>query len=126
MLYAISWFLILALLATWSACIWVLHSLAVWTLTGVGAMAGQTQQIDRLPIPGWIDVWIPSDLILTFKTTAAIVLPWVESALSVLPSVGVWFAPLAWIVWGVGLVIFMVGAVALHALISVTRRTAFQ
>lgn len=126
MLHAISWFLALALLLIWTACVWVLHSLAVWSLTGVGAMVGQSQQIDRLTVPGWIDVWIPSDLILTFKTTAANVLPWIESALSVLPSVGVWLSPLAWIVWGVGLVILMVGAAALHALISVTRRAAVQ
>jgi len=89
-------------------------------------MVGQSQQIDRLTVPGWIEVWIPSDLILTFKTTAANVLPWIESALSVLPSVGAWLSPLAWIVWGVGLVILMVGAAALHALISVTRRAAVQ
>lgn len=126
MLHAISWFLALALLLIWTACVWVLHSLAVWSLTGVGAMVGQSQQIDRLTVPGWIDVWIPSDLILTFKTTAANVLPWIESALSVLPSVGVWLTPLAWIVWGVGLVILMIGAAALHALISVTRRAAVQ
>lgn len=126
MLHAISWFLALALLLIWTACVWVLHSLAVWSLTGVGAMVGQSQQIDRLTVPGWIEVWIPSDLILTFKTTAANVLPWIESALSVLPSVGAWLSPLAWIVWGVGLVILMVGAAALHALISVTRRAAVQ
>ena len=126
MLHAISWFLALALLLIWTACVWVLHSLAAWSLTGVGAMVGQSQQIDRLTVPGWIDVWIPSDLILTFKTTAANVLPWIESALSVLPSVGVWLTPLAWIVWGVGLVILMIGAAALHALISVTRRAAVQ
>lgn len=125
-LHAISWFLALALLLIWTACVWVLHSLAVWSLTGVGAMVGQSQQIDRLTVPGWIDVWIPSDLILTFKTTAANVLPWIESALSVLPSVGAWLSPLAWIVWGVGLVILMVGSAALHALISVTRRAAVQ
>ena len=47
-------------------------------------------------------------------------------ALSALPSFGDWLAPLAWIVWGVGLLIPAVGAVALRTLISMTRRVAVQ
>ncbi|MBP8134880.1 MAG: hypothetical protein KAY10_01090 [Rhodoferax sp.] len=47
-------------------------------------------------------------------------------ALSTLPSFGDWLAPLAWIVWGVGLLIPAVGAVALRTLISMTRRVAVQ
>jgi hypothetical protein len=124
MLYIVSWFFVLTLLAIWSACIWIAHSLASWSLTGIGSVVGQTQQIDRLPIPDWITVWIPSELVLAVKATAAGVLPWVESALEALPSVGSWLSPLAWTVWGVGLVILAVGAALLHALISVSRRAA--
>ena len=122
MLYIVSWFFVLTLLAIWSACIWIAHSLASWSLTGIGSVVGQTQQIDRLPIPDWITVWIPSELVLAVKATAAGVLPWVESALEALPSVGSWLSPLAWTVWGVGFVILAVGAALLHALISVSRR----
>ena len=124
MLYIVSWFFVLTLLAIWSACIWIAHSLASWSLTGIGSVVGQTQQIDRLPIPDWITVWIPSELVLAVKATAAGVLPWVESALEALPSVGSWLSPLAWTVWGVGLVILAEGAALLHALISVSRRAA--
>ena len=124
MLYIVSWFFVLTLLAIWSACIWIAHSLASWSLTGIGSVVGQTQQMDRLPIPDWITVWIPSELVLAVKATAAGVLPWVESALNALPSVGSWLSPLAWTVWGVGLVILAVGAALLHALISVSRRAA--
>lgn len=124
MLYIVSWFFVLTLLAIWSACIWIAHSLASWSLTGIGSVVGQTQHIDRLPIPDWITVWIPSELVLAVKATAAGVLPWVESALEALPSVGSWLSPLAWTVWGVGLVILAVGAALLHALISVSRRAA--
>jgi hypothetical protein len=47
-------------------------------------------------------------------------------ALSALPSFGDWLAPLAWTVWGVGFPILAVRAVALHTLISMTRRVAVQ
>jgi hypothetical protein len=124
MLYIVSWFFVLTLLAIWSACIWIAHSLASWSLTGIGSVVGQTQQMDRLPIPDWIAAWIPPDLVLALKATSAGVLPWVESALNALPSVGSWLSPLAWTVWGVGLVILAVGAALLHALISVSRRAA--
>lgn len=124
MLYIVSWFLVLTLLAIWSACIWIAHSLASWSLTGIGSVVGQTQQMDRLPIPDWIASWIPPDLVLALKATSAGVLPWVESALNALPSVGSWLSPLAWTVWGVGFVILAVGAALLHALVSVSRRAA--
>jgi hypothetical protein len=124
MLYIVSWFFVLTLLAIWSACIWIAHSLASWSLTGIGSVVGQTQQMDRLPIPDWIAAWIPPDLAVAFKATSASVLPWVESALNALPSVGSWLSPLAWTVWGVGFVILAVGAALLHALVSVSRRAA--
>jgi hypothetical protein len=124
MLYIVSWFFVLTLLAIWSACIWIAHALASWSLTGIGSVVGQTQQMDRLPIPDWIAAWIPPDLALALKATSASVLPWVESALNALPSVGSWLSPLAWTVWGVGFVILAVGAALLHALVSVSRRAA--
>jgi hypothetical protein len=124
MLYIVSWFFVLTLLAIWSACIWIAHSLASWSLTGIGSVVGQTQQMDRLPIPDWIAAWIPPDLVLALKATSAGVLPWVESALNALPSVGSWLSPLAWTVWGVGFVILAVGAALLQALVSVSRRAA--
>ncbi len=126
MLYAISWFLILALLAIWSVGVWGLHSIAVWSIHGVGAMVGQSHPMDRLPVPGWVGLWFPADLTLAFKTSAAAVLPWVESFLSALPSLAGWLAPVAWIVWGIGFVLLTLGAVALHAVISMTNRSAAQ
>lgn len=89
-------------------------------------MVDQSQQIDRLPVPGWVGHWVPADLILAVKASAAAVLPWVESALTALPLVSGWLAPLAWIVWGVGFLLLAVGAVALHVMISMTRRVAAQ
>ena len=126
MLYTLAWFLVLALLAAWSLGVWALHSVTAWSLTGIGLLVTQSQQIDRLPVPGWVGIWLPADLILAFKTTAASVLPWVESSLAALPSLAGWLAPVAWIVWAVGFVILAVGAVALHALISVIRKAAVQ
>ena len=120
MLYAISWFLILALLAIWSVGVWGLHSIAAWSMHGIGAMVGQSSQMEVLPIPGWVGLWFPADLVLAFKTGAAAVLPWVESLLSTLPALADWLAPVAWIIWGIGFVLLALGALTLHAVVSMT------
>jgi hypothetical protein len=124
MLYSISWFAVLALLGIWSTLVWVLHFLVVWSLKGAGALAGQPGSVDGFPTPDWLAAWIPPDLVSTIEATAAAVLPWVESVFEALPSFAAWLAPVAWVVWGIGFVILALGAVALHALIFATRRTA--
>lgn len=126
MFYAMLWFLVLALLALWSACVWVLHGLAVWSLTGVGAMVGQSPQLERLPVPQWIAIWLPPDLVPAVQASAAAVLPWLEAALSALPSLAGWLAPLAWVVWGLGFLVLALCGLALHAVIAMARRPAVQ
>jgi hypothetical protein len=125
-LYAVAWFLILALFAAWSTGVWLLHSLVVWSLTSLGTVAGQPLQIEHWPVPGWVNLWIQSDLILAVKATVEAVVPWVQSTGSALPSLAEWMVPLAWVVWGVGFLALALGGLALHAMISLTRRAAVQ
>lgn len=122
MLYSISWFLVLALLSIWSLGVWVLHALVAWSLTGVGALVENSQAMAQLILPGWVALWVPSDLIGALQAGTATVLPWVQSALSELPSSAGWLLPLAWLLWGIGFVILLVGGVVFHALIGMTRK----
>jgi len=126
MLYAISWFLVLALLAIWSMGVWVLHSFAAWSITGVGALADHSQSIEQVVLPGWTALWAPSELILAVKASTETVLPWIHSALSALPNAVGWLKPLAWLLWSIGFAILIVGGVALHALIAMVRKEAPQ
>ena len=122
MLIAMTWILAVTLLAIWSVAVWVLHALVHGSLTHVGALVDQPQHLEALP--EWIAVWLPPDWVLTFKAITAAVLPVVESAFSVLPSAAHWLTPLAWVSWGLGLVIVVGGGLAVTALISMTRRAA--
>lgn len=126
MFYAISWFLVLTLLAAWTAWVWFLHSFAIWSLTGVAELVGQTQPMEPPPLPGWMSLWVPPELFLAFKSAAAAVSPFVESVLSALPSPALWLSPLAWAAWGIGLVILLAVAAAMHALITLIRRGTVQ
>jgi len=122
MFFALTWFLALTLLTIWSVTVWVLHALVLWSLTQVGALADQPQQMKALP--EWVTIWLPPDWMVAFKAITAAVLPVVDSALSVLPSAANWLTPLAWVSWGIGLVILLGGGLAVTALISMTRRAA--
>ncbi len=124
MLYSVLWIVMLVLLAIWSTGIWVLHSLLVWSMSGAGALAGQAQRLDSVNLPDWLVLWLPPEWALALTAAASSLLPWLESALSVLPSAATWLSPLAWLVWAIGLLILAVGAAIGQALIWTTRRAA--
>jgi len=123
MLYALSWFFVFALLTVWSVCVWVVNAVVSWSMTGVGILAGQTQQLDGMALPEWIYTWVSTDVGLTIKTGLVSVLPLLESILFTLPAAVPWLGLLAWIVWGIGFFILGVGGLLLHAFISLARKT---
>ncbi len=124
MWYALSWFLVFALLTVWSVCVWILHSVVAWSITGAGALAGQAQQLEFLALPEWLAIWVPADVVLALNTSLAGVLPWVASISSALPAAAPWLGLLAWIVWGVGFLLLGVGGLLLHGLIAITRKSS--
>ncbi len=124
MLVSISWFLVLAVIAAWSAGVWALHFLVVWSLSGAGALAEPSQKLETLALPPWIEVWLPADGLLAVQSAVKVFLPWVESALAALPQAVAWLSPLAWLVWGFGFLILLGGGAVVHGLIAMTRKAA--
>lgn len=124
MLVSISWLLVLAVIAAWSAGVWALHFLVVWSLSGAGALAEPSQKLETLALPPWIEVWLPADGLLAFQSAVKVFLPWVESALAALPQAVAWLSPLAWLVWGFGFLILLGGGAVVHGLIAMTRKAA--
>ncbi len=124
MLYSLVLLVTGVLLAIWSTSVWILHSLLVWSMSGAGVLAGQTHRLESVAVPAWLAPWVPPEWLLTFKAAATGLLPWLESALSALPSAATWLAPLAWVVWAIGLVLLLAGAAIGQGLIWTTRRAA--
>jgi len=114
--------IVLVLLAIWSTAVWVLHFVLAWSMTGAGALAGQMQRLETLVLPDWLGVWLPPEWWLTFKAIAADLLPWLESLLSLLPGAAAWLSPLAWVVWGAGLLVLLAAAGIGLALMGIARR----
>lgn len=124
MLYSLVLVVTGVLLAIWSTGVWVLHSLLVWSMSGAGALAGQTHRLESVTVPAWLTPWLPPEWLLAFKAAATDLLPWFETALSALPSAATWLSPLAWVVWAVGLLVLLAGAAIGQGLIWSTRRAA--
>ena len=124
MLLALAWFVVLALLAAWSMCVWLLHSIAVWSTTGAGSLVAKSKQIDGLALPNWVSVWVPPELTLALKASVSTVLPFVESALGALPTATAWLSPLAWVVWGFGALLLLAVGAVIHVAVSIMRKRA--
>jgi hypothetical protein len=124
MLIALVWFVVLAALAAWSMCVWLLHSIALWSATGAGSLVARSKQIDGLALPNWVSVWVPPDLMLALKSTVSTVLPFAESAIGTLPAVAAWLSPLAWIVWGFGALLLMAIGALVHVAVNMMKKRA--
>ncbi len=124
MFLAIAWFAVLTLLSAWSTCVWLLHSVTVWSMTGAGSLAAQSKQIDSLALPSWIGVWVPPDMMLALKASVSTLLPVVESALGALPAATTWLTPLAWTLWGIGALLLVAVGAVMHVALSMMRKRA--
>ena len=121
MLYIISWFAVLSLIALWSFAAWAFHALTQWGLSASGEWSGATAPEGF----NWQEIlgpWLPPDLAQALTALLASLKPLFESLLSLAPALGGGLSFLVWLIWGLGcFLLFIVGA-ALHAMIAVLSR----
>jgi hypothetical protein len=113
---------LLALL--WTAGAWVTAEAAEWIAQALASgTAGQAARgIAALPVPQWVRLWLDPAWLEALQSA----LRWViDSAERVLPLAGpaaAWLVPVVWIGWGLGMVLLLAAAIAVHALARRTRR----
>lgn len=123
MFYAISWFLVVLLLALWSLAVWAMHGLAVWTVTNAGALSGSASSVGALALPDWLAPWMPPGTAQVLSQLWASLWPAIESLLQVAPALAGGVMVVGWLVWGVGAVLLVLLGAGLHMGIAVwTRR----
>ena len=122
MFYALSWFVIVALLALWSLAAWALHAVAVWTVSSAGALSGAASGFGGIAVPAWLAPWVPSDLVHAMAQLMAGLGPMVDSLLTAAPALAGGLTVLAWVVWAIGGVLLLVLGAGLHLLIAMWRR----
>lgn len=121
MFYALSWILVLSLLAFWSLAVWAMQAVATWTLSQAGALGGAAPGPDGLPLPDWLTAWLPPELAQALAAMLAGVGPLVDSLLQAMPALAGGVTVLTWLLWGLGALLLLVIGAGLHGLIAVWR-----
>jgi hypothetical protein len=118
MFYALSWFVVVALLALWSLAAWALHAVAVWTVSKAGALSGAASGVDAIRLPDWRAPWVPPEIALSVSQLLAGFGPVVDSLLQAAPALAGGVTVAAWLVWGIGSVLLVMLGSGLHLLIA--------
>ena len=122
MLYALSWSVTFILLVLWSLAAWAFHSIAAWTVSNAGVLAGGSGAIESLRVPDWLAPWIPPELALAFTSMLSALSPAIEAALNQAPALAGVLSVATWTVWGVGIVLIVILGLVCSRLITVLSR----
>jgi hypothetical protein len=122
--YALSWSAVFSLLALWSLAAWAFHSIAAWTISNAGVLAGGSGAIESSRGPDWLAPWIPPELALAFTSMLSALTPTVEAALNQAPVLAGGLSVAVWVVWGIGSALIVVLGLVCSRLITTLRRRA--
>jgi len=121
-LYALSWSVTFILLALWSLAAWAFHSIAAWTVSNAGVLAGGPGAIESLRVPDWLAPWIPPELALAFTSMLSASGPAIEAALNQAPALAGGLSVATWTIWGVGIALIVILGLVCSRLITVLSR----
>ena len=124
MLYALSWSVMLILLALWSLAAWAFHSIAAWSVSNAGVLAEGSGAIESLRVPDWLAPWIPPELALAVTSMPSAISPAFEAALNQAPALAGGLSVAVWAVWGIGSALIVILGLVCSRLITVLRRRA--
>jgi hypothetical protein len=122
MFYALSWFFVVAVLASWSLAAWALHAVAVWTISNAGALTGATSGAGSITVPEWLAPWVPPEVAQWASQLMAGLAPFVDGLLQAAPALAGGFTVATWVIWGIGSVLLVLLGAGLHLLIALWRR----
>jgi hypothetical protein len=122
MFYAITWFVVLSLLALWSLAAWAFHAVAAWTVTNAGVLAGGAGVSMGWRLPDWLSPWVPAELAAALAATAQALAPAVKAMLDWAPSLAGVLSVGVWVIWAVGGALLVGLGILASGLIAVLRR----
>lgn len=122
MFYALSWFVVLALLAMWSLAAWALHAVAVWTVSHAGALTGAASGASTIAMLAWLAHWVPPEVAQWASQLMAGLAPFIDSMLQAAPALAGGLTVATWVIWGIGSVLLVLLGAGLHLLIALLRR----
>lgn len=122
MFYALSWFVVVALLAFWSLAAWALNAVAVWTVSNAGALSGAASGVGSIRLPDWLGPWVPPEIAQSVSQMLAGLGPVVDSLLQATPALASGVTVATWVVWGIGSALLLMLGAGTHLLVALWRR----
>lgn len=122
MLYVLTWSIIAAVLAIWSFTVWALHSLANWTASNAGPLAGAASDLGPLQLPEWLAPWVPPEITQSVSALLSGLGPVVGKLLQAAPALAEAVTLASWVIWGLGSALLVVLGAGLHVLLALLRR----
>jgi len=122
MFHALSWFVVVALLALWSLAAWALHAMAVWAVSSAGALSGAASGVGAMHLPEWLASWVPTEIALWASQLLAGLWPVVDSLLQAAPALANGVTVVTWGIWGIGSALLVMLGAGLHLVIALWRR----
>ena len=122
MFHAVSWFVVVVLLALWSLAAWVMHAAAVWAVSNAGAWTAAAAGVEGLRLPDWLAPWVPPEVAQAWSALLAGLAPMVDGLLQAAPALADGLTIATWAVWGIGSALLLALGAALHLLIALWRR----
>ena len=119
MFYALNWFVVVSLFILWSLAAWAFHSIAAWTISNAGTLAGGTGSIEALV---WLAPWVPPELALTLNSMIASLTPAIQTVLEWAPAMAGGLSIAVWTVWAIGAVVLIVLGFLVTGLIALLSR----
>jgi hypothetical protein len=115
---ALSWMLVLLLLAGWSALVWSGTAMLAALLSQASVMGSSDWSLPPV-LTGMLPTWAAEWLAATLENFTP-QLQWLAGAL---PGLSGWVNALGWLVWGVGLLLLLVVGVAIHVAVALIRKS---
>lgn len=122
MFYALSWLVVVLLLALWSLAVAAMHAVAVWTVTNAGALSGTVSGTGPQALPEWLAPWVSAEFGQAVVQLMAGLRPFVDGVLQALPSLAGGLTVVSWLVWGLGALVLLAMGAGVHLLIALWRR----
>jgi hypothetical protein len=121
MFYALSWFVVVVLLAVWSLAAWALNAVAVWIVSNSGAVSGAASDVGSIRLPDWLGAWVPPEVAQLVGQMLAGLRPMVDSLLQTAPALAGGVTVATWLVWFIGSALLLMLGAGTHLLIALWR-----
>ena len=91
---------------------WIVQSFGSTLPTDLGAV------LSTIPVPPWLAIWIDTTWIQAIQSSLVGLIEGITQTVPYLASAIGWLSPLIWAIWGLGVLVLLILAVAGHWLIG--------